>query len=218
MASLIFAHSKSIVTKAKKHATKLADLIAPDCEDGSKWTEAYNQSYQTYIKSEMNIFDEYLRVSGMLHERYMETMKSGNQHYFITIRPDDSKVEFSDFYDKTIAFVKRKCFIDYKLSFEQKGTCPTELGKGFHCHIVAQMKQRSKTEVLRDTLSSWNDWINKDWIKGNCIQVLTTKNPEQLVNDYLIEYKSDDEHKEQTKNWDEIWRSNLSLSAIYESP
>lgn len=216
MASLIFAHSKSIVTKAKKEAFYKADLIVQD-NDKDKWKLAYDNEYNNYIERECKVFDEYLRVSSLLHERYLNTMNTKSQHYFITIRPDDTKCVFEDFKDKVLSFVKRKCFLDYTLTFEQKGLCPTELGKGFHAHIVANMKQRSKMEVIRDTLSSWNDWITKDYIKSNCIQVVTTRNPETIVNDYMIEYKSDDDHKEKTKNWDEIWRSNLSLEKIYRS-
>jgi len=204
------------VTKAKKEAFYKADLIVVD-NDKDKWKQAYDTEYNNYIERECKVFDEYLRVSSMLHERYLNTMVTKTQHYFITIRPDDTKCVFEDFKDKVLTFVKRKCFIDYALSFEQKALCPTELGKGFHAHIVANMKQRSKTEVIRDVLSSWNDWITKDYIKANCIQVVTTKNPETIVNDYMIGYKSEDDHKEKTKNWDKIWRSNLSLEEIYRS-
>lgn len=213
MASLIFAHSKSIVTRAKKDATKMANQLAT----GDDWNEIYNKTYSTILNSELKTFDEYLRVSAMLHDRYTDTLKVTTQYYFLTIRPDDSKCTFDDFYDKVLRFVKRKCFLHYRLSFEQKGTVHDELGKGFHVHIVAQMKQRSKTEVLRDTLSSWNDWIEKNYIQSNCIQVLTTKNPDKLVSDYLIEYKSDDEHKIVTKEMDMEWRKQYNLQNIYES-
>lgn len=213
MASLIFAHSKSIVTRAKKDATKMANQLAHD----DNWKEIYDKTYETILKSELKQFDEYLRVSALLHDRYTDTLKVTHQNYFLTIRPDDTKCTFDDFYDKVLRFVKRKCFLHYKLSFEQKGTVPDELGKGFHCHIVAEMKQRSKTEVLRDTLSSWNDWIEKKYIQSNCIQVLTTKNPDQLIDDYLIAYKSDDEHKICTKEMDELWRKQYNLQHIYSN-
>lgn len=215
MASLIFAHAKSMVNRAKKEAAKQGARAESMGEDV---TAIRQQVYETCMRNEMDRFDEYLRVSALLHERYMETMKKENQSYFITIRPDDTKANLLEFKEKVLSFVGRKCFLSYKLSFEQKGTCPTELGNGFHVHIIAQMRQRSKAEVLRDTLSSWNDWIGKQWIAANCIQVLTTKNPEQIVNDYLLEYKSDDGHKEVTKAMDEIWRSANGLQNLYVSP
>lgn len=139
------------------------------------------------------------------------------QSYMITIRPDDSKVDFIDFQRYVEYFVQRKCFMNYKYSFEQKGIEPMDLGKGFHVHIVADMKQRSKSEVLRDTLSSWKEWIDKGYIASNCIDVITTKNGDALVENYLLEYKSDDGHKEVTRSWDELWRTGMSLKRLYTS-
>lgn len=142
---------------------------------------------------------------------------SNKQSYMITIRPDDSKVDFIDFQRYVEYFVQRKCFIDYQYSFEQKGIEPMDIGKGFHVHIVANMKQRSKSEVLRDTLSSWKEWIDKGLIASNCIDVITTKNKDALVENYLLEYKSDDGHKEVTRSWDELWRTGMSLKRLYSS-
>jgi hypothetical protein len=214
MASLIFAHSKSIVGRAKKAASKAGEMAE---SMGADVGQARKAAYELELRNEMAAFDEYLRVSSVLHERYMDTMKPTHQSYFITIRPDDTKCNLLEFKEKVLSFVSRKCFLSYKLSFEQKGTCPTELGIGFHVHIVAELRQRSKAEVLRDTMSSWNDWVSKGWIAANCIQILTTRNPEKIVSDYLIEYKSDDGHKEVTKGMDALWRSSNDLKDLYES-
>lgn len=139
------------------------------------------------------------------------------QNFMITIRPKDNMVNIEVFKEKVSKLVRRACFVDWTYSFEQKGTCPEDLGKGFHVHIVAQMKQRSKSEVLRDVTTSFNDWIRDGIIESNCIDVCITKNPETLVQNYLIDYKSDDNHKEPTKIWDGIWRSDNSLQDIYRS-
>lgn len=217
MASLIFSHAKACVNKAKKDAMKFANAME---ECGKDYKEEYQKIYQSALDSEMKKFEEYLEFSSRLHERYLEVCGSakGDREYFITIRPDTTMCEFIDFRMKVEKFLERKCFISYTYSFEQKGECLEDLGKGFHVHIVAKMKQASKGNVLRDTLSSWNDWITTGKIAANCIHVLPTKNGEKLINDYLIEYKSDDEHKEPTKQWDEIWRSNNSLQNLYKSP
>lgn len=135
------------------------------------------------------------------------------QAYFITIRPDASKISFKDFYNQVKHFVDRKCFKEFKLSFEQKGTSEETLGQGFHVHIVANMSQRSKGEVLRDTQSTFSNCT-----APNCIQVLTTKNPQELVDKYLINYESDDQHKEITKSWDALWRQRNHLESLYVTP
>lgn len=210
MASLIFAHSKACVNRARKQALAVLEATGNP--------EEYDKIYQSVLDSEMKKFEEYIEFSSQLHERYVEVCGSakGDRQYFITIRPDTTKCNFLDFKSKVEKFLTRKCFIDYTYSFEQKGTSVDTLGEGFHVHIVAKMKQASKGNVLRDTLSSWNDWISNNLIAPNCICVVPTKNGEKLVNDYLIEYISDDEHKAPTKSWDEIWRNNNNLNGLYK--
>lgn len=216
MASLIFAHSKAIVNRAKKHASNIASMME---ESGHDYQEVYDKTYNSYLKSEMTNFDQYLEVSSMLHKRYLDKIKPpSDKAYFITIRPDDSKISFSEFKDKVTKYLQRKCFISYTLSFEQKGTSIDEMGKGFHCHIVAKMKQGSKAEVLRDTLSTWNDWIQNKYIYPNCIEVLITNNPEKLVEQYLVEYISEDDHKAATKSTDSLWREQNNIQNIYIYP
>lgn len=131
-------------------------------------------------------------------------------HYFITIRPDTNKVTFDDFYELVKRFISRACFRSYRLSFEQKGVDDNSLGQGFHVHIVAHMRQRSKGEVLRDTQSSFNTCA-----AANCIDVRITKNPDDIVDKYLIAYEADDGHKAPTKEWDEKWRQHLGLKPLY---
>lgn len=152
-----------------------------------------------------------------LEEETGETLlyvpQGSKQYYFITVRPDTTKVKFVDFYNDVKRFVDRKCFIDYKLSFEQKGMSAETLGNGFHLHIVASMKQRSKGEVLRDTQNTF-----KGYTAANCIEVLTTKNPAELVENYLVNYQSDDGHKAPTLEWDAMWRKRENLESLYSNP
>lgn len=215
MASLIFAHSKSILAKAKKAGRQAGD--AADAF-GADYKSAYSIAYDNVIASEMANFEEVLELAGKLHNKYREFVNPGKQDYFLTIRPDDSKCTIEDFMEKVDRFVRRKCFISYRLSYEQKGESINDLGKGFHVHIVANMRQRAKSEVLRDTLSSWNDWIKKGWITPNNIDIRTTKNPDKIVDEYLLEYKSDDGHKEKTKNCDTIWRQSKGILDLYYNP
>lgn len=117
--------------------------------------------------------------------------------FFITVRPDEKKTTFQDFYAKVASFTKRQCFLSYTLSFEQKGTSDDTLGQGFHVHIVARMKQRSKGEVLRDTQNTF-----KHCAAANCIDVSLAPRPKELVQNYLVDYNANDGHKQETKQWD----------------
>jgi len=213
MASLIFSHAKSIVNKAKKTAAQRADFNHTNF--GSDYKETYQQVYNANLAIAFREFEEFLEVSTSLHNKYMEFVRPPtDKAYFITIRPDDSKCTFENFHAKVLDFVKRKCFVTYALSFEQKGTSDETLGSGFHCHIVAKMKQRTKGEVLRDTLSSWKKYIDDGILAANCIDVNITNNGEELIQNYLIEYKSDDDHKDCTKEWDAKWRQQIGCPEI----
>lgn len=137
-----------------------------------------------------------------------------DDHYFITIRPDETKISFPDFYHEIYKLVQRKCFINFKLSFEQKGTNEESMGKGFHVHIIAYMKQPSKKNVLRDIYSTV-----KSYTAYNCIDVrkLLTQQDIDNVDKYIVEYISEDDHKIATRDCDILWREKNNLKNIYEN-
>jgi hypothetical protein len=138
--------------------------------------------------------------------------ETSKQSFFITIRPDETRIGFEGFKDLVLNFIKRKMFTKYTLSFEQKGTSVETLGKGFHCHIVATMTCRSKGEVLRNTISTF-----KGCTADNCIKVIVASKPQEIIDNYLKEYNSDDGHKEVTMEWDKLWRESHGLQSLYES-
>lgn len=136
--------------------------------------------------------------------------------YFITIRPDDRIIDIHDFYALVEKFVTRKFFKSFTLTFEQKGTTVEDYGKGFHAHIIAEIvpgTKRSKSEVLRDTQSTF-----KCCTSANCIEVVPLKTQKDYDNceSYMIEYTSDDGHKEITKEHDPIWRETLGIKPFYK--
>lgn len=211
MSSLIFAHAKSIRNKAKKFARDMEKNAEALDNDPKK---AYKDAYDQIIKIETKEFEEILKIAQQLHNVYTETLGVTTENwYFITIRPDETKTNFIDFQKQVLEkFVNRKCFKDYTLTFEQKGLSINDLGKGFHCHIVANCSWRSKGEALRDTVSTFNKIC-----APNCIEIKPTRNPNDIITNYLIDYKSDDNHKEQTKVWDTMWRENNDIKDIYRN-
>lgn len=133
-----------------------------------------------------------------------------NKYYFITVRPDSNLITFLDFKIMIEKMIKRKCFLLYNYSYEQKGITNETIGDGFHCHLVAQMTQRSKGEVLRDVISSF-----KNYASPNCIQVDICKNPTDVVDKYLLNYESADGHKVVTQESDALFRKKYSLENLY---
>lgn len=186
--------------------------MAQNAEDlDNNYKEAYQQAYQLTIKNEVNEFKAILDIAQQLHEVYTDTLKvSTTNWYFITIRPDQSKINLYEFLRLCEKYVKRKCFKDFTLTFEQKGQTLEDLGNGFHCHIVADSTWRSKGEALRDTISTFNKCC-----AANCIEIKPTRNPDNIIENYMINYKSEDGHKEVTKQWDYIWRENNNLKSLY---
>lgn len=58
--------------------------------------------------------------------------------------------------------------------------------------------------------------LKNEWISPNCIQVDKSPNHVELKQNYLIDYKSNDGHKEKTKQADLNWRHKLGLQNIYD--
>lgn len=211
-----FAFLRAATLKADKAAQKYA--VQRSAAGDITVTEAYNERFDSECESVLRQIRLMKRMKEVIQDEFAELLdvpKKEKQSYMITIRPDDTKVDLIDFTQKIFSLTSRKCFIEGKYSFEQKGTCVDDIGKGFHVHIVARMSQSSKGQVLRDVTSTFKDWIEKGLITTNNIDVRTTKNPEELVNTYLVEYKSDDGHKEVTQSWDELWRTGNSLKRLY---
>jgi hypothetical protein len=199
MASLIFAHAKSIYKRARAYASEME-------ASGLDRTASYNK----FVSAERAQFRAILELAKNLHDDYTEFCQP-SKHYFITVRPKP-EVAFDDFYDAVHKWIERKCVISYKLSFEQKGTEVEDLGKGFHVHMVLSTTHRSKGECLRDACSTF-----KHVAAENCIDCKPTKNGPQLFKSYCIEYKSEDGHKEPTLHTDEAWRKSLGLQAWYDT-
>lgn len=142
----------------------------------------------------------------------MGLIEHKERFFMITIRPDTNKINFNDFYSLVYKYISRKCFVSYTLSFEQKGISTDTLGHGFHVHIIADLTQKGKAMVLRDTQSTFNRCT-----AANCIQVDWCRNPKETIQGYLIDYKSSDNHKQETKHWDQIWRERENLLSIYDN-
>lgn len=201
MSQLIFAQAKSIRKKVKD-AIKFNNDIDSDIPNET--------IAETVINQQRTEFREILRIAQLLHEDYKEIVsKETTNWYFVTIRPKPG-VTWDDFKKQVCKYVKRSFMINYTLSFEQKSLVGS--GEGFHVHIVCDTRHRSKTELLRDTQSTFNKFC-----EPNCIDVRTTRNPHDIIQNYLIEYKSDDEHKLSTKDGDQIWRNRMGLANIYEN-
>lgn len=209
----------TLASRIQKKIDKAAELINFDSEENDKELAAILRAQAE--KTEMITFRQNCRRGIKLMMEFKKIAEEEglntrhNRTYFISIRPDETKVKFIDFYKDIQKLVSRKCFINFKLSFEQKGENMDALGKGFHVHIIAHMTYRSKGEVLEKLYNSV-----KNYVAYNCFDVRTLYTPEDVKNveEYITDYKSDDDHKIATKECDELWRKQLTIQHIITCP
>lgn len=210
MASLIFSHAKQIDQKIKNKIKEHIEILEK-CNipiDNDKIEEYKNKLLQTEIET----FQEIVKISKQLHSTYLINCTKNEKHFFITIRPDDKKIKFIDFYNKIYTFLHRKCIKSYFVTFEQKGMSVTDLGNGFHTHIICTSDVSGIKNMLKNTQSTF-----KDCTAPNCIEVKHTFNKDELKDRYLIDYESNDNHKFQTKEWDTLWRNKYNIKEYYEN-
>lgn len=191
----------TVATVANTVATFDVDA-AIQCHENVMWADFKDTAHIAY---------KMMHIMRDIGAEYGYTDKNLATHtFFITIRPRDGATKFDDFRELVAKFVTRRCVVEYTYSFEQKGTSDTDLGSGFHVHLVANMTQRSKGEVLRDTISTF-----KHIAASNCIDVQVCKNPREHVQRYLVDYVSDDNHKIATQHWDNVWRDTEMMQHLY---
>lgn len=217
----------TLASKSKKSVSKnYQRLLNIHCDEHMLCPDDLDKNTRLQLQEQaMNLeLDEFRNTARLGIRMMMEFKKIAeeegltnrhNRTYFITIRPDETKISFIEFYKDIQKLVNRKCFINFKLSFEQKGNTMETMGKGFHVHIIAHMTYRSKGEVLEKLYNSV-----KNYVAYNCFDVRTLYTHEDVKNveEYITDYKSDDDHKIATKECDELWRKQLTIQHIITCP
>lgn len=190
--------------------------IPNDKEEEELYRQIEEHQTKIHWKQLEHKIEQAFKIQALIHDvKGRLGLNNTSAHsYFITVRPDTSKTTLANFIDMVKYCVSRRCFHTYILSFEQKGLTEDEYGKGFHCHIIATMTQRSKGEVLRDIKSTF-----KTIAAENCIQVdvLRKERDVDRVKKYLTDYESNDGHKIATRNADMAWRQQVGLHDLYEN-
>lgn len=127
--------------------------------------------------------------------------------WHITFAPRHD-VALDDFVLAVQKFARSKVIDKCVYSFEQKGTDDATLGHHPHCHMVMSAN-RTRAHVMQ-AHSKLSSMCN--------IRYVPAHRPAELVSNYLVNYVSNDGHKELTKVWDAKWREVHGLCAIYGDP
>lgn len=134
-------------------------------------------------------------------------------NYAVCIKPR-TDVKFEDFYKTCEKLDRQTLFKEYTLVFEQNGLDMTELGKGFHVHIITtDVNSRSAPDIKRKVLSCFNKHCGDAGVKVQHLQ--TSKDLEQTLG-YILERKSKDGHKLALTPFDMAWRAQWGLEPSYE--
>lgn len=223
MASLITSGQKGLRDYrkiVKQNAQVFKDFGDSDAVAEEHGKRMANTLYWSKFREEIRFgllqAEEFAKVKAeMIANGELPTLSGGERitrTYFITVRPDENKISFWNFYKIVNGFLSRECFEHFVMAFEQKGTDEQSIGRGFHIHVLAKMTQRSKTEVLRDTKSTF-----KDCTAENCIQVDICKKRADFDRclGYIRDHLSNDGHKKLTAEADACWRVRMGLIPLF---
>lgn len=230
MATLIFAQAKAIRKKAKAEADIIEKGLraAPKekaicrCEHGpDSWMcmcgdeeikKLKAEVYDKVVEAETMEFKAIMEIARDLTGVYREVSGQDTRHWmFITIRPDMTKILFEEFRSKMVKKIN-SCvrILEATYSFEQKGESVETLGHGFHIHIMAWVTWAYPSGARRDLRD-----FAAAWCGPKSVDVRNERDPAGCIQRYLIDYKSEDGHKEKTKKWDSIWRAEKGLKGLY---
>lgn len=152
----------------------------------------------------------HMEASALAYRLFASTMTIGA--WFLTVRPDpDWTGDWPAFLEHcTRLFASKRFSSDLVYSFEQKGTSPETLGQGFHLHAVFR-----STEPKKQLMRELKRRFIETGICGNAgVQLDKANRPQELIQNYLLDYIADDEHKEATRAWDALWRAAAGVPAI----
>ena len=152
-----------------------------------------------------------------IYEGYKKNLdqKFGNV-LFITVNPRPD-VDLETFH-KSIRKYVSKCWIDnYIYVLEQRGTNETELGKGFHSHLLIYKTDNKKShEIIRETKNTFKNVCSVDNPSILNIQNCKEADIEKRKN-YMLGVKSTDHDpsKQEKQRMDIIWRQNKQIEKYY---
>lgn len=197
-------------------------LMKPPVPDLTEWEAEWDRATeemalrarQGVVTKRALIFEHALQIERdtikPIVEHYKTDIpKNNNNTYMVTVRPKPG-VEWEEFRkqtDKTC--MKSKQIEKCAYTYEQKAETEDKLGEGFHMHMVCKWN-KPWSQVLQSCKAAWGKLADE-----NCIKVRECPNPEEVLQDYMVDYKSKDGHKDKTKEMDTLWRQRMGLQPVY---
>lgn len=212
------------MSKAEKYKEQQRDLFEQCDTEFTK--EISDMFYNTKIDQEFKLLEKVMllvpRLDALLekHNICAPLEKIDKNLYWITIRPSDEHryrfLEFKKYCEEK--YFNRQMFLSTTYVWEQKGENVDELGRGYHCHILAHLTSNVlKHHCIRNTKSTFNKFLN-----GECpdafVEVKKVDSPVYLANllHYMSGVKSDID-KAKAVEMDAIFRKKYHLEEFYSN-
>jgi len=151
-----------------------------------------------------------------LKKKELTANEHNNAYCFITVNPKSS-ILLADFIKSVEKAVKRNIFTSYRYVYEQRGSSESELGKGFHCHLLAKRNldyKPSKVSVLLQ--NTFKDIVGNS--KNNSLLNIQHIGSDfaKDKDEYMTGLKTGD-NKNTKQLMDVIWRKMNKLQTVYAS-
>lgn len=138
---------------------------------------------------------------------------NNSKYIFITINPND-RITLLEFINKMNKMMSKKWITNYLFVYEQRGENLSELGKGFHFHLILEKPKTKKyCEMLRELSNSANtvcDTSNYHFF--NVKSISEEEKDRKIV--YITGAKAD-ESKHLKQSMDIVWREKNKLKSFY---
>ena len=189
-----------------------SDLTDPEYKSiwWRKFKELENQVFQNYVVNNNPILSNIQKRENLKNKKY--------SHLFLTINPPPQMLlmDFHKTIEKTLSTTKGlKLWIEgYLYVLEQRGENETEIGKGFHTHILIKIKDhKKKSEIDRELKNQWKNILDVD--NYHIFNIKYIDNDEQKRKQKYILSEKSDTNKHLKQKYDIIWRENNSLKKYY---
>lgn len=180
----------------------------------------WNERVIAEYKADVDSFKSRKELISYLVDAYKEvgllgsTEKLSDKWVLITLRPEDGATSLSNFIYDVNTLLGKNMFLKKEWCYEQTGKTEEEQGKGFHCHILATVKNYvNVADIVKAT----------GFIRYNCLTQIGSKNGKKFLHDerdlqFCKNYIRGEKHnteKDLSVCIDKIWRKQNGLKDIY---
>ena len=140
-------------------------------------------------------------------------IQQNSRYIWITINPNP-QIVLLDFIAKMNKLMSKKWITNYLYVYEQRGENLSELGKGFHFHLILEKpKTKAYTHIVREIANSANSVCDSSNFNFFCCKAMSDEEKERKII-YITGIKADTA-KHLKQSMDVIWRKNNNLLSHY---